>query len=144
MAEGIRKRVSVVVVHEGKILGFHAVDPHSQKEYFFLPGGKIEEGEVYTSTAIRETLEETGYSITLLENIETCRKYVFKWNGKDYHCETWYLAGTLESVESEEVNDALYNKGPDWVPVDEVETFFSYHKDVLEPIQEILRELERL
>ena len=54
------------------------------------------------------------------------------------------MAGTLESVESEEVNDALYNKGPDWVPVDEVETFFSYHKDVLEPIQEILRELERL
>lgn len=40
-----RDRVSVVVVHENRILGFHAEDPHNKMKYFFLPGGKVESGE---------------------------------------------------------------------------------------------------
>ncbi len=47
----IRRRVSVVVVHQGQVLGFHAEDPHNHRRYFFLPGGVIEEGETPSEAA---------------------------------------------------------------------------------------------
>ena len=52
-------RVSIVVIHKNKTLGFHAEDPHNKKKYFFLLGGLIEAGETEQDAARREWLEET-------------------------------------------------------------------------------------
>lgn len=60
-----RIRASAVVLHNDQILTFFAIDPQSGKEYYFLPGGKVEPGESPVETALRETFEETGYQIRI-------------------------------------------------------------------------------
>lgn len=135
-----RKRVSIVVIHKNKILGFHAEDPHSKKKYFFIPGGLIESGESAAEAARRETLEETGYTVDVLGEISVKRRYDFEWNGKINDCETEFLAGKLASEKAVSVNDASYHQGVDWLPIGEIQNIFSYHQDILEPI-EIITEL---
>ena len=137
MSENVRKRVSVVVVKGDKVLGCHFVDPYSHQKLFFLPGGQMEAGETVEDTGIRETLEETGYEIKIHDEPRVFRKYQFEWNGNINNCETWYLVGELLSDKAHEVNDADYNKGADWVPLSELEKYFGYHKDILEPVQQL-------
>ncbi len=141
MEKSRRDRVSVVVVHNNQILGFHAEDPHNRKKYFFLPGGLIEPGESPAEAALRETLEETGYTIKLIEGISAERRYDFEWNGRMNDCVTLFLAGRLLNEEAEKVDDAPYHRGVEWVPIERVRTVFSYHKDILEPIEEIINRL---
>lgn len=133
-----RIRSSVVVVNKAKILGFHAEDPVNKAKYFFLPGGKIEEGESVVESAERETLEETGYRVKIDEKSKIFREYKFEWTGKIYHCETWYFKAELISQENTEIEDAEYHRGVDWIDIGEIDKLFSYHKDILEPIKELL------
>jgi tRNA(adenine34) deaminase len=128
-----RERASVIVVHKNKVLGFHAVDPTSQKKYFFMPGGQIEPGETPEQTAVRETFEETGYKIRLLPNQQLRRRYDFEWNGKINHCDTLFFVGVLDEEWHQPwpVQDADYNIGSAWIPVKEVDAIFGYHPDIL-------------
>ncbi|MBL7689697.1 MAG: NUDIX hydrolase [Bdellovibrionaceae bacterium] len=133
----IRRRVSVVVVGELGLLAFRAVDPYSKKEYIFLPGGAIELGEEPEQTAIRETLEETGYTVTVSE-ASIRKRYLFEWNGKTNDCDTIFFKGKLSPVPPKEVNDADYHRGVVWIPLTDVETKFSYHEAILGAIKSLL------
>lgn len=139
-----RNRVSIVVIHKNKILGFHAEDPYSKKKYFFLPGGMIESGESADQAAQRETLEETGYLIDVINGVNIKRRYDFEWNGKTNDCATEFLAGKLISEKAISVDDASYHRGVDWLPISEVRTIFGYHKDILEPIELIVKISEKV
>lgn len=136
--KNIRKRVSVIVVYEGQILGFRGQDPTSGKMYFCLPGGQIEDGETAIDAAIRETLEETGYHISVASDSGLTRRYDFEWNGEWYDCETLYLKGNLLNLPQKTVNDAPYHRGVEWVPVSKLEEVFNYHLDILEPVSELV------
>ncbi|MDG0814732.1 tRNA adenosine(34) deaminase TadA [Bdellovibrio svalbardensis] len=136
-----RPRASVIVVHKNKVLGFNAVDPHSGQKYFFMPGGGVETGESAAVAAQRETLEETGYKIRVLEETEFRRKYDFPWNGKINHCDTVFFLGVLDEEwhAPSEVQDADYHRGVQWIEGKNVDKVFAYNKDILWAAQKLMK-----
>ncbi|MBM3383226.1 MAG: NUDIX hydrolase [Betaproteobacteria bacterium] len=131
----VRRRVSVVVVHEDRVLGFYAEDPHNKRRYFFIPGGKIEEGESSAHAAVRETLEETGYQIEILPEPVLERTYDFEWDGQINDCRTTFLCGRLLNPHARVVNDAAYHRGVAWIAVNSIDEVFAYHNDICEPVR---------
>lgn len=133
-----RVRTSVVVIHNDRILTFKAADPTSGREYFFLPGGAIEEEETAPEAAERETLEETGFEVSVHPSKNTDREYLFDWDGETYDCLTIFYWAVLKSPMQHEVDDAAYNLGTHWLPVAEIPETFSYTPEILSAVQEIM------
>lgn len=140
-----RERASVVVIHENKILGFHAIDPTAQIPYFFLPGGAVEKNETPAETAARECLEETGYCIRILEDSAFTREYDFPWDGKIHACRTVFYVGVLDQewVKPGKVEDASYHKGVDWVLAKDAAKVFGYNRDILWAVQKLLKTAQK-
>jgi len=136
-----RHRASVVVIHKNKILGFHAVDPLTKAEYFFIPGGAIESGETPVQTATRECLEETGYQIRILEETAFERKYDFFWNGQINACHTVFYVGVLDQewTPPHKIHDADYHKGVEWIDLKKVKETFRYNKDILWAVEKMVK-----
>lgn len=135
----LRRRVSAVVVHNNHLLGFHAEDPYSGRRYFFIPGGRIEEGESPSKAAVRETLEETGYQIDVLDEPTIIRRYDFEWDGVLNDCETVFVVGRLLSLTPSAVDDAAYHRGVVWIPLSTVADTLAYHNDIREPVEELCK-----
>lgn len=136
-----RDRVSVVVVHKNKILGFRAIDPTSGQKYFFLPGGAVEKNETPAQAAVRECLEETGYDIEVLSESAFERKYDFFWDGQSYSCRTVFYLATIAAPEKApaKVNDAAYHKGVEWLALKAIDQEFAYHEDILWAVQKLTK-----
>ena len=134
-----RIRTSMVCVHEQKILVFNAIDPHSQKHYWFLPGGKIEEGEAPWVCAERETLEETGYRVAALKESQIVKEYTHEWNGHQYLSKTFFLKGFLIEVwhEPRPVVDAAYNKGAQWMDLTDAIDYFGYCPEIQAAVRDL-------
>lgn len=140
-----RFRSSVIVVHENKILGFHALDPTNHKRYFFLPGGQIEPDESAADCAVRETYEETGYKIQIVPGKELRRRYDFEWNGKVHACDTVFFVGQLNEPWHEPgiVDDAQYHQGVAWLDIRQANQVFNYDPDILWGVQWGLKQAAR-
>jgi len=60
-----QESVSIVVQNEkGEVLLIKSNRYVTQSEEWEIPAGRVEEGEAALSAALRETLEETGYTVT--------------------------------------------------------------------------------
>lgn len=140
-----RKRASVVVIYDGKILGFHATDPTSGAKYFFLPGGAIEPHESPAESAARECLEETGYEVKILEDTAFERKYDFAWDGQIYASHTVFYVAELERPwqPPQAVQDAAYHQGVEWMDIRKVPQLFAYHRDILWAVQKLLKTAQK-
>ena len=57
-----RNSAKAIVLHEGKILVNRCASRFG--DYYALPGGGQQTGEMLSETVKRELLEETGYSVT--------------------------------------------------------------------------------
>ncbi len=138
----VRRRTSVIVTYDNKLLVFKAVDPHDGRTMMFLPGGKIEDNETEVECAERETLEETNYHVKVDASTRLENQYPFHWNGKDYHSITIFFRAYLTNPfqPAGPVQDDDYNKGPLWIPLGEVPEVFAY----CAPIRDAVLELARL
>ena len=134
-----RVRATVVVVDDGRLLGYYGDDPASGQRYFFLPGGAIEPGESPTQCAERETLEETGYRIQIRPATETIARYDFAWSQKIYDCETYFFRGDLLDATPSPVNDASYHRGVCWIEIAAVDKALSYCDTIRAAVTKLLR-----
>ena len=135
-----RERVSVVCLHNDQILCFDGLDPQSQQQYYFIPGGGIETGETKSEAAIRETMEETGYAVEILEETCVTRRYPFRWNGAVFDCLTHFYLGHLTGPWKPPgpVQDQDYNRNPCWRDLRNLGTDFGYSKEIFEAIAELV------
>ena len=136
-----RLRTSAVIVHNQRILCFKAKDPFDHREFTFLPGGKIEDNESAVEAAVRETLEETGFDITIIPESCIDVDYDFYWNGETYQCTTLFYWGKLNSPfpRNRNIQDASYHQGVVWVPVEEVDQVFAYSEAILKSIKALIQ-----
>ena len=135
-----RVRTSAVVVHNNQVLCFFAKDPLDQREFHFLPGGGIEPDETAPEAAVRETLEETGYQITVDFSSAIDKEYMFHWKGEDYDCLTIFYKGFLTHPfqSAQPIQEPAYHQGVRWIPVSQVPQFFSYTPEIRDAILELI------
>ncbi|MFS0574524.1 NUDIX domain-containing protein [Sporosarcina sp. 179-K 3D1 HS] len=109
-SDGMESRhVLIVLKHEGKWL----MTRHPERGIEF-PGGKAEEGETIEAAAIRETLEETGVSISGIKKIA---EYVVRTN------QTFCKAVFTGQVDTIDVHPQLHEtEGALWLTDEEVDT----------------------
>lgn len=133
-------RASVVIVHNEKLLGFRGVDPSSAKEYFFIPGGKIENHETPPQCATREAFEETGYRVEIDPDSCIDLDYEFQWDGEVIFCTTLFYRGKLLSPfpSPVDVKGQEYNKGVQWIPVSDIDAALSYSSEISEAVRKLL------
>lgn len=125
-----RTRAAVVCIRDDDFLAIELQDPTTVKRMWSLPGGEIEAGETAEDAAVRETLEETGYSVDLLPGTEIVTNYLFRWNAIVFECTTHWYRAKLTQPEPTQVDDADYLLGSRWLPVSRIDELFAYHPHI--------------
>lgn len=133
-----RIRTSVVCVRDKHLLAIELQDPTTRKRFWSVPGGEIEEHETPAHAAVRETFEETGYKIRVDQESMLFVPYVFRWNARVYHCETYWFRGTVEPDPPATVNDADYLLQSRWLPLNRLDELFGYHPDILDVLKRLI------
>ncbi|HSX01282.1 MAG TPA: NUDIX domain-containing protein [Candidatus Saccharimonas sp.] len=63
----VKTRAAVAVIYDGRVLLVHR--HKAGREYYVLPGGKVEAGETPEQAAVRELREETTLAVELGQSI---------------------------------------------------------------------------
>lgn len=130
----------VIIIHENKILLIHRIK--EGKEYYVLPGGKIEYGETPEEAAIREVKEETSLTIEI-EKLLWEHSEHFKDKFRDEKREGYYflaksfegkleLGGPEKKLQSEDNRYVL-----EWFLISELKNILMYPKDIKKEIIKI-------
>lgn len=121
----VRKRNSAkaLVVVDGRVLLTRNRD--REGDFFLLPGGGQRFGETLHEAAVREVLEETGYSVVPGELV-LVREYIGRNHefadeeGDVHQVEFVFLAGLASPEPAAQASPDAWQTGVDWVPVEEV------------------------
>ena len=133
-----RNRASTLCLKDQLLLMIELKDPTTQKCFWSVPGGMVEPGETPEDCAIRETLEETGYSVRLL-SCDYPSTYPFRWNLETYLCQGhWFLAEPSDDLPLP-VFDAPYLLQNQWIPLSRVSALLSYHPELQQHILKLIQ-----
>mgnify|MGYP001274671885 CR=1 FL=1 len=134
-----RYRSAALAVRNSLMLLVEHEDPSTKVRFWSVPGGGIEIGESEEQTAVRETLEETGYRVTLVQESKIQTRYFFKWNNEVYDCHTtWFLAETKDDI-GQPVNDESYLLRHGWLHINEREHLFQSNASILNTVNSLLK-----
>lgn len=133
-----RRRTALLCLRDNCVLCIELRDPVTLKRFWSLPGGEIEPGESAADAAARETLEETGYTARVQPDPVIIHRYLFRWAGKVYDCETCAFLGEVTSPVPAKVDDADYLLGCRWIPASRLAGLMADHPDILEIAQTLL------
>jgi tRNA(adenine34) deaminase len=134
-----RRRAGVVVVDGGDLLVVRLRDPHTRIARWFPPGGGIDPGESALQTALRETLEETGYRVEVTGR-QVVARYPYRWNDQPYDAESTMLSARLVSPRFPVpvVADESYHEGVGWIPLTLIDEELGFSQPVLEAVRQLL------
>jgi 8-oxo-dGTP pyrophosphatase MutT (NUDIX family) len=91
-----------------------------------FPKGHVEKGENAPEAALREVLEETGYSCEIVAPFETV-EYFFKRGPQLVKKKvTWFLMKPLKKTGIHDADEVIETR---WVPLAEAETLAKYKSD---------------
>lgn len=113
-------------------------DPVTHTARLFVPGGAVEAGESPAHAAVRETREETGYSVELLERAPVVARYPFTWAGQAIDVTTHFFAVRLRNEHAAPVHDAAYLEGTHWLPLAEVPQQLGFDRHILAAVEQLL------
>jgi len=99
----------------------------------------VENGETVAEGAIRETMEETGYAVSLTSDAFT-NQYLFRWNGSVFDCTThWFSAELADSGSGPAiVDDAGYLLRAEWLTWPRCRELFLYNRGLREALDHFL------
>ena len=80
----VSERAAVFIVKDGAILLMHRIK--NGREYYAVPGGKVEDGETPEQAARREAKEETNLDVVIGEKAMEFEREIYESDGeKNYH-----------------------------------------------------------
>ncbi len=133
-----RYRSAALTIRNSFMLLVEHEDPSTKARFWSVPGGGIEKGESQEQAAVRETMEETGYHVTLIQESKIQTRYLFNWNNDIYNCHTtWFLAKTKDTV-GQSVNDESYLLRHSWLPINQRKDLFQYNDSILTAVNSLL------
>ena len=100
-------------------------------EFWSLPGGGIEPTETAREAAVRETREETGYSVVSKSESFT-NEYEFLWNGQTYNCRTHWFNGSLAAQKPAKVISEADIVACQWLPWPNCRNDFNHNVALIE------------
>jgi 8-oxo-dGTP pyrophosphatase MutT (NUDIX family) len=98
----LRKVARVVLLdHRDRILLIHGFEPENPAEdWWFTPGGGLEEDESREEAALRELTEETGITDVELGPVVWQRKCSFTFDGRRWEQDEWYYLARTGQTEA--------------------------------------------
>ncbi|MCB0406281.1 MAG: NUDIX hydrolase [Bdellovibrionales bacterium] len=128
-----RLRASTVCVVAGRVLLVQLRDPKTGIVRLFPPGGAVEAGETPAETAVRETLEETGYKVRV-QGAARVDHYPFVWAGTEYDCETHFFRADLAEPDPVSVRKDPVVVGAEWVPLSGLSAALDFDQNIRESV----------
>lgn len=103
-------RVRCLAFIDGKIIMIHRVRPDKSEQFYFFPGGGVDEGELPESACVREMLEEAALTVEPVKLLGI----QLQTDSVGDHCQMYFLVkvldGELGKGDGLEYTEALLNK----------------------------------
>ncbi|MBI5134206.1 MAG: NUDIX domain-containing protein [Candidatus Taylorbacteria bacterium] len=136
----MRMRSAGIVVKDGNILLIHR---KNEREYYVLPGGRIEAGESASEACVREVFEESSIRVVALRPVLE----LYWEEGKSHICYVCeYVSGTPrlgdDTNEAKKMRDPLSGEfyEPLWVPIDSWQSLPIHPQEAKEALGRFLSE----
>lgn len=132
----MEKTSRAIIINDGKVLLFFRRRIRDGREvtYYSLPGGHLEDGELFEDTVIREVKEEMNLDVRIIDYVGMNKDG--NCEEKFYHCEI--VDGDIKfgGEELDRCCDSNYYEIR-WVDIDEIDKEMLWNIDFVRRISEV-------